>query len=187
VPSFTWPYKKKDNTFEQVIREDQGLPGWENVDYEFDLMVDHPEKVVEDWMAAGASRVIIHVEAKGDVAEAVDKLTSKIEVGLALNIDTPISVLDDPKLGIKEGKVQFIQCMGIDNVGFQHQDFDDKVIDKIKAIKKAFPGILVSVDGGVSLDNATDLIEAGADKLVIGSAIFGSESALSAIEEFKVL
>lgn len=182
VPNFTWPYKKKDNTFEQMIREDEGLPAWETLDYEFDLMVDHPEKVVDDWVAIGAARVIIHIEAKGNVAEAVDKLVGRIDVGLAINIDTPIDSLKP-----FADKIQFIQLMGIDNVGFQHQAFDAKVIERVKAAREAFPNLLISVDGGVSLDNAADLIDAGADRLVIGSAIFTAENPLSAIAEFQAL
>jgi ribulose-phosphate 3-epimerase len=182
VPNFTWPYRKKDNTFEQMIREDEGLPAWESLDYEFDLMVDHPEKVVDDWVAIGATRVIIHIEAKGNVAEAVDKLVGRIDVGLAINIDTPIDSLKP-----FADKIQFIQLMGIDNVGFQHQAFDAKVIERVKAAREAFPNLLISVDGGVSLDNAADLIDAGADRLVIGSAIFTAENPLSAIAEFQAL
>jgi ribulose-phosphate 3-epimerase len=185
VPSFTWPYRKKDNTFEQIIREDEALPAWEDVDYEFDLMVDNPEKVVDDWVSAGAARVIIHIEAKGNIAEAVDKLTGRIDVGLALNIDTPVESLKDPRFGVAEGKIQFVQLMGIDHVGFQHQEFDEKVIEKIKVVKKAFPDLLISIDGGVSLDNAGALIDAGAGKLVVGSAIFAAENPLSAIAEFQ--
>jgi ribulose-phosphate 3-epimerase len=182
VPNFTWPYKKKDNTFEQMIREDEGLPGWETLDYEFDLMVDHPEKVVDDWVAIGAARVIIHIEAKGNVAEAVDKLVGRIDVGLAINMDTPIDSLKP-----FADKIQFIQLMGIDNVGFQHQAFDAKVIERVKAVKEAFPDLPISVDGGVSLDNAANLIDAGADRLVVGSAIFAAENPLPAIAEFQGL
>jgi ribulose-phosphate 3-epimerase len=187
VPNFTWPYKKKDNTFEQMIREDEGLPGWEQLDYEFDLMVDHPEKIVDDWVSVGATRIIVHIEAKGNVAEAIEKLTGRIDVGLALNMDTPVETLKEPRFGVSEGKIQFIQLMGIDNVGFQHQQFDEKVVRKVRAVKEAFPNLLVSVDGGVSLENAQELIDAGADRLVVGSAIFSAENPLSAIEEFKML
>ncbi len=182
VPNFTWPYKKKDNTFEQIIREDEGLPGWEQLDYEFDLMVDNPEKVVDDWVSVGATRIIIHVEAKGNVAEAVEKLVGRIDIGLALNIDTPIDALKP-----FADRIQFVQCMGIDHVGFQGQEFDEKVVKKVRAVKETFPDLLVSVDGGVSLDNAGQLIEAGADRLVIGSAIFAAENPLSAIAEFQAL
>jgi ribulose-phosphate 3-epimerase len=187
VPNFTWPYKKKDNTFEQMIREDEGLPSWETLDYEFDLMVDHPEKVVDDWVAIGATRIIIHIEAKGDPAKAVEMLQGRVEIGLALNMNTPVDALKAYANKIKDGAIQFIQLMGIDNVGFQHQAFDDKVIERVKAVKEAFPDLPISVDGGVSLDNAADLIDAGADRLIVGSAIFAAENPLSAIEEFKML
>lgn len=179
APNPTWPYKKHDDSFEMIIREEQGLPGWEKLDYEFDLMVSSPEEVVDDWINAGATRLIIHAESEG-VAETVKKLEGRIEIGLALNIDTPISAVEQFK-----DKIKFVQCMGIRKVGFQGQVFDEGVIEKIKEIKANYPELLVSVDGGVSLDNANALIEAGADRLVVGSAIFGSENVIDSLMEFK--
>ena len=182
TPNASWPYRKPDNNFEMLVREDQSLPGWEKIDYEFDLMVNKPEEVVDDWVLAGASRIVLHIEAKGNIMEAVEKLTDRVEIGLALNIDTSIDQLSE-----YVRKIQFVQLMGIDHIGFQGQEFDAKVIDKIKEVKEAFPDMLVSVDGGVSIESAQDLIDAGADRLIVGSAIFEAESPLNALEEFQSL
>ncbi len=192
TPSATWPYRKPDNNFEMLIREDQSLPGWEKIDYEFDLMLNKPEEVVDDWVSVGATRIVLHIEAKGDVKEAVKKLVGRVEIGLALNIDTPIEKISEVGFTIHNGEieggaVQFIQLMGIDHIGFQGQEFDARVIDKIKEVKKVFPDLDISIDGGVNLDSAQDLIEAGADRLVIGSAILNAESPLNALEEFQSL
>lgn len=181
----SWPYKKADDSFQAIMKEERGMPGWEKINYEFDLMVNRPEEVFEDWVRAGANRIVLHAEAKGDAGKAIEMLKDRVEVGLALNIDTPISVIGDPKLNIKEGSLQFIQFMGIDHIGFQGQEFDTRVIGKIKEIKKMCPDYPVSIDGGVSLENAGELIAAGADRLVIGSAIFDSDNFVEAIEEFK--
>jgi len=182
VPNATWPYRKHDDSFEKIIREEEGMPGWESIDYEFDLMVNKPEEVVEEWVTAGAARVIVHAEAKGDIAEALVKLSGTVEVGMAINIDTPLDLIE-----VHQGRINFVQCMGIDHIGFQHQSFDDKVLNKIKEIKTKFPDLLVSIDGGVSLETAPKLIEAGADRLVIGSAIFNSDNPIDAIQQFKSL
>jgi len=184
VQNATWPYRKPDNNFEMLIREDQSLPGWEKIDYEFDLMVNKPEEVVDDWVSVGASRIVLHIESKGDIKAAVEKLLGRVEIGIALNIDTPIKMIADAKIN---DQIQFIQLMGIDHIGFQGQQFDNKVIDKITEVKKTFPDLDISIDGGVSLDNAPDLINAGASRLIVGSAIFEAESPLNALEEFQSL
>jgi ribulose-phosphate 3-epimerase len=190
VHNATWPYRKPDNNFEMLIREDISMPGWEKIDYEFDLMVNKPEEVVDDWVSVGATRIVLHIESKGNVIEAVKKLAGRVEVGIALNIDTPVgkisAVLGDTSADTS-AQFQFIQLMGIDQIGFQGQEFDMKVITKIAEVKKAFPDLPISIDGGVSLENAQDLIEAGADRLIVGSAIFEAESPLNALEEFQSL
>lgn len=182
VPNATWPYKKHDNNFEELLSEQRGLPHWEEIDFEFDLMVNRPEEVVLDWVRVGATRIILHVESNGDIAKAVDLISNDVELGLAINIDTDVDVLTQ-----YVEKVSFIQCMGIDRIGFQGQDFDKKVIEKIKEIKKLYPDKTISVDGGVSLDNANDLIQAGAERLVVGSAIFDSENVYEALANFNQL
>ncbi|MEN9913237.1 MAG: hypothetical protein RLY66_645 [Candidatus Parcubacteria bacterium] len=182
TPSPTWPYRKDDDMFGKILKEEEGLPGWEKLNFEIDLMVNHPEQIVDEWVSAGATRIIIHVEAKGDVAAAVDTLTGRVEVALALNIDTPVSTIEP----FKE-KIQGIQLMGIDHVGFQGQEFDDKVIDKIKEVKAAYPDLIISIDGGVSLKNAGQLIDAGATRLVVGSAIFAADNYLEALQQLKAV
>ena len=145
-------------------------------------MANRPEDLVDTWVLAGAARVIIHAEATGDVARAVDILEGRVEVGLALAMETPLSTIEPLR-----DKVNFIQLMGIDNVGFQHQPFDEKVLGKIKEARIKYPGLPISIDGGVSLETAPELIAAGADRLVVGSAIFGSDNIIQAIEDFKAL
>jgi ribulose-phosphate 3-epimerase len=189
TPQASWPYRKRDDTFEKIAHEAEGLPGWKDLDYEIDLMVNKPEEVVEQWVTAGATRIIIHIESKGDVGKALEILKGRVEVGLALNIDTPIERIaqfNNETIQQPVG-IQFIQLMGIDHIGFQGQEFDSKVIEKIKEVKKMFPDYPISIDGGVSLDNALRLIESGANRLVVGSAIFESENPLEALQTFKRL
>ena len=178
----TWPYRKHDDTFDKMLDQEDGLPNWENLDYEFDLMVNKPEGKVEQWISVGATRVIVHADAKGDIAAALEKLHGTVESGLAINV---VSSLDD--LDKYRNLINFVQCMGIDHVGFQGQAFDEKVVDKIKRIRSKYPDMIISVDGGVSLDNASKLIAAGANRLVIGSAIFDAENPIDAIQKFRRL
>jgi ribulose-phosphate 3-epimerase len=178
----TWPYRKHDENFEKIVSEQEGLPGWEKTNFEIDLMANHPEDKVENWVQAGATRIILHAEVKGGVEAAIAALEGRVEIGLALNESTPIETIAPYR-----DRIQFVQLMGIDNVGFQHQPFDPKVIGRIKEVRMKFPGMPISVDGGVSLENALDLIDAGADRLVVGSAIFNAENPIDAIHAFKQL
>ena len=100
------------------------------------------------------------------------------EIGLAFNIDTPVEI---------PAGVDFIQLMGIDRVGYQGQKFDEKVIEKIRATRVKYPDLPISIDGAVSLETAPMLIAAGANRLVIGSAIFESDNPIDAIAKFKSL
>ena len=180
TPSPSWPYKKRDSNFDAITKEDRGLPFWEEVEYEFDLMVNRPEDVVEQYIAAGASRITLHAESKGDIVEAIKKLEGKVEICVALNIDTSLDVL-----GPYKDRINHVQLMGIDNVGFQRQTFDDKVIGKIKEVKEKYPDLEIQIDGGVNLETAPLLKAVGADCLIIGSAIFEAENIVEAVEEFK--
>jgi len=178
----SWPYAKEDDNFGKILLEEEGLPGWEKLNFEIDLMANKPEERVDDWVLAGATRVIIHAESKGDVAKAIASLKDRVEVGLALNLDTPLDVIEKYKNDINS-----IQLMGIMHVGFQGQEFDERVIERVEEVKKLYPDMSVSVDGGVSLETAELLIDAGVDRLIVGSAIFNSDNFVEAIANFKKL
>jgi len=183
----TWPYKNNsreadDEIFDLILKEERGLPCWEDLEYEIDLMVVDPENAVGEWLVAGASRIVIHVETITDWQKILTELHELVEIGLAININTPVSALE-PFIN----DVDFIQCMGIKRIGFQGEPFDEGVIEKIQEIKKKWPEMIVSVDGGVSLEAAPKLVSAGATRLVAGSAIFESGDVEAAIQSFIAL
>lgn len=160
VSSKSWPYN--------II---QGLT-LDKIDFDFevDLMVSNPENVVEEWIKAGAKRVIIHIESVKSIEDVFLKIPSYIEIGIAINTTTPNETIY-PLIE----KIDFVQFMGIEKIGFQGQAFDERVINKISDLRKNFSRIIISVDGGVSLDTAQKLVKAGASRLVSGSAIFESD------------
>jgi len=178
VPS--WPYKKHDDNFERLQSQEDGLPSWNTLDYEFDLMVNKPEAVVEQWIGVGASRIILHVEAKGDIQKAINLIKGKAEIGLALNMKTDLDTIEP-----FQNDISVIQLMAIDVIGFQGQQFNEGIVEKIKAAKHRYTSLPISIDGGVTINNAPRLIEAGADRLIVGSAIFGSDNPIDAIGKFK--
>ena len=188
VPNITWPFNtssdgQDDKIFERILKEEDGLPSWQEVNYEFDLMVNFKDAgEIEKWVQMGASRIILHIESKGDMTAVIEKISDEVEIGLALNIGTPIDSIEPFK-----NKIQFVQLMGINRVGFQGQEFDHKVIGKIKGVRAEYLDLPISIDGGVSLQNAGLLIDAGANRLVIGSAIFEAEDVEKMLEQFRKL
>lgn len=181
VPSTTWPYKKQDENFEQIVREERGMPSWEDIDYEFDLMVkDLTEDDARQWLSAGAKRIVLHAEASADLAPVLNVLNGLVEVGLAINIQTPLDVIEKYK-----DKISYVQFMGITKIGFQGQAFDPRVLVKIKEAKEKYPDLAVQVDGGVSLATAEELADAGADRLVAGSVLFNSDNIVDTYRELE--
>ncbi len=192
VPSKTWPYLKgpdsEDQIFEEIKTQEQALPHWDIVDFEFDLMVRNPHSKIPDFIAAGATRIVVHKASTSEeellsIIEDFGKHSEEIgpfdvELGLALKpTDEPV---------IPEG-FHFVQVMGIEHEGFQGRDFDPQAIELIKALRAAYPKLIISVDGGVNLDNGRELINAGADRLVVGSALFEDVDFSGTLKEFEAL
>lgn len=181
VQSSTWPYKKRDQNFESIIHEDRGMPLWEDINYEFDLMIKNPsEDDARQWLSAGASRIILHIESSSDLTPCMKVLNGLAEIGLALNIQTPISEIDKYK-----DQISYVQFMGITKIGFQGQAFDPRVLGKIKEIKEKYPDLIIQVDGGVSIATADELARAGADRVVVGSALFNSDNIVDTYKQLK--
>lgn len=184
VKSRTWPHLRHDMYFEELITQDRGLPFWDQIDYEIDLMVADPIHEAQQWMAIGASRIIAHIEAF-KTAEAIEQYLALrnefVEIALAINIDTPFEKIE-PYLK----DISSVQCMGIARIGYQGEPFDRRVLDMITKIHEAAPELAISVDGGVSIETAPELIDAGVTRLVSGSAVFGDNPHL-AIRELESL
>jgi len=182
APERSWPYHKNDQEhFQKILREEEGLPFWEDFYFEADLMIERPEEHIEDFIFAGFSRLVVHLESTEKMGEIIEIAKSMdTEIGIAINIDTPNSELEE---WIE--RINFVQFMGIREIGFQGQPFDPRVIEKISTLRIQHPDIIISVDGGVSLRTAPFLIGAGAVRLVSGSAIFESDDIGRAINDFK--
>lgn len=182
VPARTWPYPK-DVRFDAIISEEEGMPEWEVLDFEADLMIENPEAWVSKWISAGARRIIVHVEGMKDF-EVIRKAVPEglIELGLAIDTTTPLSTLN-PYLD----RIDFVQCMGIAKIGFQGEPFDERVIEHVQELRALRPDMPISIDGSVNFETARTLVDAGATRLVSGSAILKGGDVSFAIEEFKNL
>ncbi len=193
VPNRTWPFEGygakdkaylKDNTMAQLLSEDIGMPKWENMDYELDLMVRDPASILPDLMPIGPKRITVHLASLANPVEFFAQLDNfykvQIEIGLAITSESDMNVVAS-----LVPEVSYIQCMGIVNVGFQHQEFNTKILDTIRTLRAQFPTLPISVDGAVNDDTIEELIEAGATRLVIGSAIWESETPSEMVRHFK--
>ena len=185
VPTITWPYwkadVKPDEDFSAILREEKGMPNWEKIDYELDLMIDDPtEEDARKWLSTGAEKIVLHLESSDDLNPVMDVLQDLVEIGIAIN-----STSDVEELRKYENRIQFIQIMGIRKAGFQRERFEDGTYEQIKKVKNTFPDLKVQVDGGVNLENAKKLKDMGIDAFVVGSAIFDSEDIGETYEAFR--
>lgn len=181
--SISWPYSNADH-FDDILSGDEGLPFWEDFDYELDLMVSNPYDEALKWASTGVSRIILHLKTigEGDFEKLIDDLKDLgVEVGIAI-----LPNEDYSKIANVISKIDCVQFMGIDKVGFQNQKFSEDVLKNISDFKIKYPEMPVSVDGAVDLETADKLVEAGVERLVSGSFIFeGSpEENIKELEEF---
>lgn len=189
VPSKTWPMNKEDeSTVLPILNEENGLPYWDSLDFEFDLMVKDAIDQFEFFTRLGAKRIIFHIEAedKDKLKEFIEGLDmyirDNLEIGIAINTGTDI---EEIKSIIS--CVDFVQCMGIEHIGFQGEPFDEKVLNQISSLRKLYPEIIISVDGGVRMETAPLLIKAGANRLVVGSFLLESIDIRETIKELENL
>lgn len=152
--------------------------------FEAHLMVANPEHLVPVWVAAGASRVFYHAEAANHDEGHIDDIMCKVlgadcvKAGIAANPETSASAII-PRLGA----IKKVMAMGV-KPGRSGQTFDIATLQKIMQIKHAYPDAFVVVDGGVKTDNAAAIVAAGADALVIGSALTDAAEPLKAFHAF---
>ncbi len=198
VTSKSWPYVHDDDEdFKKILDEEEGFPFWESLDFEAHLMIHNPEDFVHDWIRAGAKRIVLHIESSDSLHDLVKNLRDEygyvgdgavdIEIGIALKMETSneelYPFLDKDENG--KSLADFVQFMGIDHIGYSGQSFDEEVLNKISALREEYPEVIISVDGGVSDDTAPELKDAGANRLVAGSAVYESENIVAAIEMLK--
>ncbi|MEO5645958.1 MAG: hypothetical protein ABIO57_02720 [Candidatus Paceibacterota bacterium] len=187
APNRTWLFNNKDEeNIEAIMHEDMGLPFWDSLNYEFDLMVKEPIQHMEMFIAFGPAKITFHVEGL-ELEKTLTFFETVPEIiRTAITFGIAIGTTTDPKL-IEPylPYIESIQCMGIQNPGFQGQTYDDRVVEQIKKVKALYPEMIIAVDGAVSLENATELVQAGADELIIGSALFQNGDIHGTMDAFQ--
>jgi len=148
------------------------------------LMVKPVDRIIGDFVEAGASYITFHPEASDHIDRSLELIRSAgVKCGLVFNPTTPLSYLD-----YVIEKIDMILIMSI-NPGFGGQSFIPMTFDKIRQareiIKSSNREIRLEVDGGVKIDNIGEIGECGADTFVAGSAIFGTEDYESTIAAMR--
>ncbi len=148
------------------------------------LMVTNPELWLERLFECSVDRIIFHVEIpdQTSIGLTLSKIKKQyVETGLALNTDSNVEILFKY---LDTGLVDCVLILGV-NAGFSGQKFNLETIQKVKTIKNKYPLVKIIVDGGVNLSNCQDIIKAGADSLVSGSALFESDNIENTINMLK--
>lgn len=148
------------------------------------LMVSPVDRIIGDFIEAGASYITFHPEASDHIDRSLQLIRSGgCKSGLVFNPATPLHYLD-----YVLDKVDMVLLMSV-NPGFGGQQFISKTLDKITQVRRIIDAsglpIRLEVDGGVTTKNIRQIAEAGADTFVAGSAIFGAESYQQAIQTMR--
>ena len=141
--------------------------------FDVHLMINNTQRYIDEFILAGADIITLHYEAEKHLDRAIQYIKSKgVKAAIALNPATPTMVLKDIIANL-----DMVLIMSV-NPGFGGQKFIPYSLNKIREVKEMAlkannPNILIQVDGGIDKNNVKDVIEAGANVIVAGSAVFG--------------
>lgn len=175
VQAVCWPYEP----IGEPLSVKSFLDGYT---LEIDLMVEEPIKAANEWIVAGADMVVFHIETLPLEVFKNFVTGTDVSVGASAHGDTTLETL----ITYCE-YADYIQLMGIKEVGAQGQPFDETVIDKIIALKKLFPYKSITIDGSVNKNTIEKLRKAGADRFIVGSAIVQQTNPEAAYKELGQL
>lgn len=152
--------------------------------FDVHLMIVEPEKYLQEFKNSGAEQITVHIEACHHLHRTIQQIHDLgIKAGVAVNPHTPISLLEDilPDLDLV--------CLMSVNPGFGGQKFIPGTLKKIQQLaelrEKTNSHALIEIDGGVTLANAKEILQAGADVLVAGSTVFNAKDPVAAANELK--
>lgn len=147
------------------------------------LMVSNPLERLKEFFAVGAKHVTFHAEAVTGTADR-ENIIAHIRkggatAGIAINPGTPVSAIEDVI-----GDVDLVLVMSV-HPGFSGQSFIPEVLEKVKALRKAHPELMIQMDGGIDALIAKDCVRAGANNLVTASYIFNAQDRKAAIDALR--
>jgi len=186
----TWPFL--EGGFE-TLPESFDVHDLGDFRFEMDLMVHDVGGAVRACLKTGAGKLIVHAEAVDDMGALLDELENEygrdkelspdlLSIAIAIHADT-----DPARYEPFLPRVDYVQFMGIAREGVQGEPFDERVLEKIREVRKKYPELLMQVDGGVSPLTAPQLLSAGVNRLVVGSALWKSKDIAGTLHTFESL
>lgn len=150
------------------------------------LMIEEPEKYTEAFQKAGADNLTVHIEACRHLHRNIQQIKSLgMKAGVAINPHTSVESLADIISDID------LVCVMSVNPGFGGQSFIPNTLQKVQQLRRMIDEkglqVLIEIDGGVTLGNAPDLIQAGADVLVAGNTVFRASDPMATIAALKAI
>lgn len=154
--------------------------------FDVHLMIASPDDYLEDFQNAGADVLTVHYEACNHLHRTIQRIKQLgMKAGVALNPHTPVGLLEDIIQDLD------LVCLMSVNPGFGGQKFIPHTINKVRQLKglilRTNSKTLIEIDGGVSLNNAEEILRAGVDVLVAGSSVFKSENPTETVRQLKAV
>lgn len=181
----SWPYFVP-RELEALARQGDMLPALDRIVYEIDLMCLDAEKAINAWLTLGATRLTFHAESSADLARLLSVSRKRygdfISFGLAINIASDLALVESHM-----DDIAYIQFMGIASIGKQGQPFDKRVLEKIHTFHTKHPEVPLQVDGGISVENAPQLIKLDVTNLIVGSSILKAKNPAAAFAAIEAL
>ncbi len=162
----------------RALRKETSLP------FDCHLMIAEPQRYIEDFLEAGANMISVHIEAEANLERALNMIRAGgAQAGVAINPATSAELLADSL-----AYCDYVLAMSV-NPGFGGQKFLAPVVPKIRKIRQMIlsegRAVVIEVDGGVDATNIAELVGAGAEILVAGSAVFGKGDPAGAIRTLR--
>jgi ribulose-phosphate 3-epimerase len=162
----------------------QAMRGLTRKFFDVHLMIVEPEKYLEAFQKAGAEQISVHIEACPHLHRTIQQIHDLgMKAGVALNPHTPVNQLEDIIADID------LVCLMSVNPGFGGQKFIHQTLKKIRDVVEmrtlSSSKALIEIDGGVTMDNAQTIFDAGADVLVAGSSVFNAPDPVAAVHQLK--
>lgn len=161
----------------------KSLLGKTKLPFDVHLMIEHPDLYIEEFATENTEYITVHAEACPHMHRTIQHIKSLgIKAGISLNPSTPLTMLD---YMIED--IDMVLIMSV-NPGFGGQKFISSSLKKIKRLKQLKeernPGLVIEIDGGITLDNVKTVTDAGVELVVAGSSVFGAPDIGNRIKSF---
>lgn len=162
----------------------KGLNGKTSLPYDVHLMIENPDQYIDDFVTPQTEYITVHQEACVHLHRTIQNIKSKgIKAGVSINPATPVNTLE-----CILADVDLVLVMSV-NPGFGGQKFIPATLDKVRQLaqlkKEKGYNYIIEIDGGISLANVQEVMDAGVEMAVAGSAVFGAEDVVQRVREFK--